>query len=192
METTQKWIATFVMSIITMAVWAQAPVKVNPKFGVNVSGIEAQINNIDTEARTGWNAGIDFRIGKNAYIAPGIHYFQNSAELVGEVDDIEDFRLTDQTTIQSLKVPVNVGLKILGLRAQGGIVPTYVLGVSDQPSFDFDVDQLNRFTWGANVGVGLDLLFLTIDANYEIGLTDYFKGVEGRNNILSLSVGLKF
>ncbi len=167
-------------------------VKVNPKFGVNISGIEAEIDDIRTEARAGWNAGIDFRIGKGAYIAPGIHYYSYSAGLKSRIEDVDDFRLEDETTIQSLKLPVNLGLKILGLRAQGGIVPTYVTHVRERDGFDFDIDQLNRLTWGANVGVGIDLLFLTLDANYEIGLSDYFKNVEGRNNLLTLSAGIKF
>ena len=178
------------LSIAYLQTFAQ--VKVNPKFGINLSGIEADLDEIRTEVRSGWNAGIDFRAGKNVYIAPGLHFYSYSANLRSRVNDVDDFRLEDETSIQSLKLPVNVGLKILGLRAQGGIVPTYVASVRSTPDFDFDVDQLNRLTWGANVGVGMDLLFLTLDANYEIGLNDYFKNVEGRNNTLTLSVGLKF
>ena len=175
----------------TFALSAQE-VKINPKFGVNISGIEADIEDIRTEARAGWNAGLDFRIGKGAYLAPGIHYYSYSANLRSRIEDIDDFRLEDETTIQSLKLPVNLGFKLLGLRAQGGIVPTYVTNVNQRENFDFDIDKLNRLTWGANVGVGMDLLFLTIDASYEIGLSDYFKDVEGRNNVLTLSAGIKF
>ena len=193
MRTTRKLFSLFVLLIACVfVVHAQTPVKVNPKVGVNVSAIEAQIEDLRTQVRAGWNAGIDFRIGKNAYIAPGIHYYNYTADLVEEVNDVEDFRIQDRASIQSLKVPVNLGLKILGLRAQGGIVPTYVMGVNDVSNTSFNVDNLNRFTWGANVGVGFDLLFLTVDAGYEIGLSDYFKQVEGSNNVLTLSVGLKF
>jgi hypothetical protein len=42
------------------------------------------------------------------------------------------------------------------------------------------------------MGVGVDFLFLTFDANYELGMSDFFKNVEGRNNMLTVSVGLKF
>ena len=59
-------------------------------------------------------------------------------------------------------------------------------------NFDFDVKDLNRFNYGANLGVGIDLAFLTVDVTYEIGLKDYFQNAEGRNNMLTASVGIKF
>jgi hypothetical protein len=115
-----------------------------------------------------------------------------------DLNENTEVNFREETTIQSLKVPVNIGLRLtgdnglLGLYAKGGIAPTYVLGVKETDNFDFKVDDLNRFTWGANVGVGVDILFLTADLTYEKGLTDFFDGVEGKNNVLTLSVGLKF
>ncbi len=175
-----------------VATQMSAQVAINPKVGVNVSGIEAELGDLRTDVRAGWNAGLDFRVGKGLYFSPGIHFYSNKAGLTNEIENRDDFRFEGETQIQSIKVPMNIGLKILGLRAYGGVSPTYVLGVNEAPDFAFDVDNLNRLTWGGNLGVGLDLLFLTIDATYEIGLTDYFKDAEGANNVLSLSVGLKF
>lgn len=167
-------------------------VKINPKVGVNISAIEAKLNDINTEGRAGWNAGIDFRVGKVVYLAPGAHFYSYNARLTRDIDNPEDFDFQGETQIQSIKMPLNMGLKVLGLRAYGGITPTFVLGVKEQPDFSFDKDQLNSLTWGGNLGVGLDLLFLTVDASYEVGLTDYFKDVEGKNNVFTLSVGVKF
>lgn len=194
MNTTQQCLTLIGLLFLALPMFGQqkTPVKVIPKVGVNVSGIEAQIGDINTEARAGWNAGLDFRIGKNAYVSPGVHYYNFTANIVDEVNDVDDFKIQDEATIKSLKLPVNLGLKVFGLRAQGGITPTYIMGVDDTPNTGFDIDNFNRLTWGANVGVGLDLLFLTVDANYEIGLTDFYSQVEGANNVLTLSVGLKF
>jgi hypothetical protein len=66
------------------------------------------------------------------------------------------------------------------------------MSVKEVDNFNFNEDQLNRLTWGANMGVGVDFLFFTADLTYEAGLSDYFKDATGRNNLLSLSVGLKF
>ena len=170
----------------------QAQVKVNPKVGVHTAAIEADLGDMDTDVRAGWNAGLDFRVGRNVYFSPGIHFYSTKADLTSTIDDRDDFRFRNETQIQSLKAPLNVGIKLLGLRAYGGVTPTYILGTNDVPDFTFDTDNLNRLTWGGNLGVGLDLLFLTVDATYEIGLTDYFKEAEGSNNVFSLSVGLKF
>ncbi len=170
-----------------------AQARFNPKVGYNLQGIEAEIDDFDAEARTGWNIGADFRMGRGlVYLSPGIHYYNVTADVKEHNFDPTDIQFSDETTIRSLKVPVNLGLRILGLRAQGGVSGTYVLGVKEVGEVDFDIDDLNRFTYGANVGVGLDLLFLTADLNYEIGLNDYFENASGSNNVLSLSVGLIF
>ena len=191
-----------VISFLSLLFFCQssfAQVRVSPKVGFNVSAIEANIKDFSAESRTGWQAGMDFRLGDGAlFLNPGLFYYSNTARLMQEIDENTNVDFTEETTINSLKAPLNVGLRLLGdnglvgLYVKGGISPTYVLGVKEVENFAFDINELNRLTWGANVGVGVDILFLTADLSYEKGLTDYFDGVEGRNNVLTLSVGLKF
>ncbi len=97
-----------------------------------------------------------------------------------------------------MRVPVDLGINItgqgglIGLHLKGGVTPAYVIGVKERPNYNFDVETLNRFTMGANVGLGVDILFFTVDANYEIGLNEFFKDAAGKNNMLSVNVGIKF
>lgn len=187
------------VALLLVSVSATAQVTVNPKFGVNVSGIDAKLGDFDAQARAGWNAGLDFRLGDGfLYLQPGAHYYSYTARLIKDLDNPNDVELKEETTIQNLKFPVNLGLRLLGnnkflqLHARGGIVPTYALGVKERSGFAFDKASLKDWTFGANVGVGVDVLFLTVDLNYEIGLSDYFEGVEGKNNVLTLTAGVKF
>lgn len=196
MKTSMKTI-TRIITVLTLALVfvtaAQAQVRVNPKVGVNLSALEAKLQDFDAETRAGWNAGVDFRVGKGLfYVSPGAHYYSFTARLIDHELNPDNVQFEEETTIQSLRIPLNVGVNILGLRAQGGLTGAYVLGVTEKNGFAFDASDLNRFTYGANVGVGIDLLFLTADLNYEIGLRDFFKEAAGENNILTLSVGLKF
>ena len=177
----------------------QAQVRVSPKVGVNLSGLDTKLTDFDAEARAGWHAGLDFCMGEGFFfLNPGVQYQSYTARLVQNIDQNTEVNFSDETTIQSLKAPLNLGLRItgdnglLGLHLKGGIVPTYVLGVKEVNDFNFSEDRLNRLSWGANMGVGIDLLFFTADLTYEKGLTDFFKDAEGKNNVLSLSVGLKF
>lgn len=190
-------ITLFTLLLTTASVSAQ--LTVNPKFGVNVSGIDTKLNDINAEARVGWNVGADFRLGDGIiFLNPGAHFYSYSARLIQEVNDPDDVKLSEETQIQNLRLPVNIGIRLTGtdgllqLHAKGGVTSSYVLGVNEKEGFAFDKDSLKDWTFGANVGVGLDILFLTADINYEIGLTDYFADAEGRNNMLTLSVGLKF
>jgi hypothetical protein len=187
--------------LLLMGRQTQAQVKLNPQIGVNMSGLDAKIGDLRTEARAGWNAGLDFRIGEGfIYLNPGAHYYSNTARLLNE-SEFEDPNIDmwrDETKIQSIKTPLNIGLnltgnsKALGIRAEGGIVPTYVTGVKETDTYSLDIADLNRLTWGYNVGVGVDILFLTADLSYEIGQANFFKDVEGKNNMLTLNLGIRF
>jgi len=198
MKSSAKILFVAIAALIT-SVAATAQTQINPKVGVNFSGVEAQLQDITAEARVGWNAGVDLRMGDKAlYLQPGLHYYNFTARLVEGVEHPDDIAFSDETTIQALKAPLNIGLRLtgdnglIGIQARGGVTPTYILGVDEKNGIDFNKEDLNSFTWGANVGVGVNFLFLTADLNYEVGLDDFFANAEGGNNVLSLSVGIKF
>lgn len=189
------WILSVVM---ILAFQAEAQVKVNPKVGVNISGLESTLNDFKAEGRIGWNAGLDFRMGQGVFFFnPGLHYYNYTARLVSDYDLPTDL-LEGETTIQNIKMPVNVGISLTGqnrflnIYAKGGVTPTYTLGVKEQSIFSLNRDDLEPWAFGANLGVGVDLWFLTVDATYEIGLTPFFKNADGNNNMLTLSAGLRF
>ena len=189
----------FLFVFATIFSLAAQKTRFSPQVGVNFSAIDAKLQDITAESRVGWNAGFDLRIGERAfYLNPGLHYYSNTARLIKGVESPDDVNFEDETTIQSLKAPLNLGIRLtgdnglIGLRVKGGVTPTYVFNVTEKEDFSFDKDDLNTFTWAANVGAGMDVLFFTVDLNYEIGMNDYFKDAEGRNNVLSLSLGLKF
>lgn len=190
-------LASFLCLCFTTQLSAQ--VKLNPQIGVNVSALDAKLGDLQTEAKAGWHAGLDLRIGQGfIYLNPGAYYYSNTARLLQDLNDPDIDMLKDETTIQSIKAPVNLGFnltgnsKFLGIRAEGGITPTYVTGIRETESFALALEDLNRLTWAYNVGVGIDLLFLTADLNYEIGRSDFFRDAEGKNNVLSLSLGFRF
>lgn len=194
-----RFLTVTLLALLFVTVSLNAQLRVNPKVGVNISGIDAKLKDINAEARVGWNAGVDFRLGEGALtLQPGAHFYSYTARLIKEVEDPNDVQLKDETQIQNLKLPVNIGLRLTGeggilqLHARGGVTPSYVLGVNEKEGFAFDKNSLKDWTFGANVGLGVDVLFLTVDLNYEIGLTDYFAEASGKNNMLTLSAGIKF
>lgn len=178
---------------------ASAQVDFNPKIGVNASGLDARIKDFRTEARAGWNAGFDLRVGNDMFFfQPGVHIYNMNAELSQDPDLDDVSILRDETTIQLVKFPVNLGMRLTGgnglinIYALGGITPTLLAGVRESSNIPLTEDDINDFNLGANVGAGVDLFFLTFDVRYEVGLKDFYTDASGKNNVLTASVGLRF
>lgn len=178
---------------------AQDNFKINPKVGINFYDISDVSGDFDNDGRSGFHAGVDFRIGDKVYIQPGAHYYALKSDFTNEgiVDEVID-ELTDEVQLQTIRVPVMIGTSflqndVLGLRAQTGLVGLFPIGTSDNTIFDNDDYRNTNF--GAAVGLGIDISILTLDIIYDFGLTDSFEddaNFSGKNNILSLSVGLAF
>lgn len=189
-----------VVILITLSVYQiQAQTVVNPKVGVNLSAVDGNLGDLQAAAKVGWNAGVDLRIGgKKVFLNPGLHFNNYTARLVNDINTDTQVKFRDETTIQAIKAPVNIGFDITGkkqllnLFVKGGVTPTMIMSVNEKPGIPFSKDDLKTFTWGANVGLGLDITILTVDLNYEIGMSDYFANTTGRNNVLTLSAGIRF
>ncbi len=171
----------------------------NPKVGVNLSAVDGKLDDLQAAAKVGWNAGVDFRVGgKKLFLSPGLHFNNYTARLLNDIDTDTQVNFKDETTIQALKAPVNIGFdltgkqQLLNLYLKGGVTPTMILAVNEKAGIPFSKDDLKTFTWGANVGLGMDITILTVDLNYEIGMSDYFANTTGRNNVLTLSAGIRF
>lgn len=177
-----------------------AQVVLNPKLGFNVSAVDEELGDFEAKGRAGFNVGLDIRVpGENTfYFNPGIHYYNYTARLVTDTL-IGGVELKEKTTIRAIKIPARVGLRltgeggILGIHIRGGLIGTLIAGVKVVDDFNFDKDALKPFTLGADLGVMLGLInLITVDLNYEIGLTDYFEVAEGGNNVVTMNFGLKF
>lgn len=201
MRTLQAIVA--VLTLVTFSTFnAQAQKNntvINPKVGVNLSAVDGNLGDLQAAAKIGWNAGVDFRVGgKKLFLSPGLHFNNYTARLVNDIDSDTQVNFKDETTIQALKAPVNIGFDITGkkqllnLYLKGGVTPTMILAVNEKAGIPFSKDDLKTFTWGANVGLGMDITILTVDLNYEIGMSDYFANTTGRNNVLTLSAGIRF
>ena len=172
----------------------------NPKAGMNISGIEATLEDFEAEGRVGFNIGLDIRVPgeESFYFNPGLHYYSYTARVIKDPGGGQE-KLKDESRVHALKIPARLGVRLtgegglIGLHARGGVVGTLVTGVKEAEGFEFSKDALNPFTLGADLGVCIEIItLLTVDLNFELGLTDYFEDVEGANNVFTISGGLKF
>lgn len=170
-----------------------AQLTVSPKAGINYLWVGDRPQGLDRAgAEQGWQAGLDLRLGKRFYFQPGIYYVSTGAS----ISSIEDIKNIKTGNASFMKIPVNVGYKLINsgifkLRIHGGGVANKLIGTKDGGVLS--ASDFEPWNYGANVGAGIDLLFLTLDVNYEWGLTDMYSG--GKNSLptmAGISVGIKF
>jgi hypothetical protein len=61
------------------------------------------------------------------------------------------------------------------------------------PAVRIDPDELKNAIWGLQAGIGVDVLMLTLDIRYEVGLNNIsaIDGIEIRNALFNVSLGWK-
>ncbi len=193
-------------AVVAMSFSAAAQVEFAPKGGINIA-TQGDQGDIESSAQTGWNAGLDVRLGEGViFFQPGVHFYQYNTQY--QFVDVGNATLEFErdVKVQSFKIPAQLGVRIIPadifvLRGNVGPAFNFPINVSDDgdDNFDFDIERedYKPVTVGAMLGLGVDVAFITFDVSYEIGLSDYveFEGTDteaARQNVLTLGLGLRF
>lgn len=202
----------FLAVCLTVATYAHAQVAFNPKVGLNFSRITSEAIQLSEDGvKAGLNIGLDLRVGGSdswVFFQPGIHYYNVGSRVKARIvdqsgaDEVET-EVDDILNAHTLKVPMNAGVYLTGpettvrVRLNGGVVPTFLLGLGSN-DVKIEADDFKSVTWGLNGGLGFDFSIVTLDFNYEHGLSDIIESVDainapnvnGRNRMFTLSLGV--
>ena len=113
---------------------------------------------------------------------------------------------TQKIKFSNIDVPLIVGfklldLKVFNLRFMGGPVASFVL--DKEIAFDeivknpFKGADFKNMIWGLDVGLGIDVLFLTLDVRYEFVLNNIYNppasnpAYDIKNNLFTFALGVK-
>ena len=169
-----------------------------PMVGVHASDFKADFSNNEADGRTGWNAGLDFRMHtRRFFVQPGVHYFNSSLRFT-DSDSLSTAPLLDGPRIHSLKVPLLLGLYLTKANSgffkfniKGGATGNYVIAVDKDNQSRFDKDNIEEFSYGLAGGIGIEFGILTIDLSHEWGMSRFIKDSNSKNNVLRATVGFK-
>lgn len=172
-----------------------------PNFGIKAGATLSSISTTNLESNyssdnlLGYQIGAFARInGGKLYLQPEVVYNHRQTQLVG-------FPGGDITfDIGSIDVPVLLGTKLIdgkvfNLRAFVGPEASFATSKDYGDRFEIQLKDFNDLTWYVQAGVGVDLLFLTLDIRYEKGLNDIYNDGESlnfKNNVWVFSLGMKF
>ncbi|TSA28551.1 MAG: PorT family protein [Bacteroidetes bacterium] len=173
---------------------------IGPKVGYNASKLSTSLDTVSSTFKSGFQIGVFVRIGKRFYVQPELYYTTQGSEFKSNKDIWEQ-----KVNIGSLDIPLLVGFKLLNakvvnLRILAGPMASFVVnrsvkisGIVTEPIENADINSVN---WAVQAGAGLDVLFMTLDVRYQIGLNNLIKTIEtatinSKNNVWVVSLGFK-
>ncbi|MBL7139016.1 MAG: PorT family protein [Bacteroidales bacterium] len=194
----KRYLILFVLILFSTIVFGQFTI--GPKVGYNASKLSTSIDTVSSQFKSGFQIGVFVRIGKRFYLQPELYYTTQGSEFKSNTDIWEQ-----KVNIGSLDIPLLVGFKLLNtkvvnLRILAGPLASFVVnrsvkvsGIVTEPIENADINSVN---WAIQVGAGLDVLFMTLDVRYQIGLNNLIKQIENveansKNNVWVVSLGFK-
>ncbi|MCX6276999.1 MAG: porin family protein [Bacteroidetes bacterium] len=178
------------------------------KLGYNASKLSANIDSIKSSMSSGFHVGAFARIGKKVFLQPEFYYTLSGAsfENLGP-STVNDWK--QKVTVGTLDIPVLIGInifqtKIFKWRIIAGPMASFVVNskITDvNLTGPIEKSDINSVNWYLQAGTGIDVLFLTLDIRYQVGLNKIINEaissngtvypVNSTGNMFIVSVGFK-
>jgi len=173
---------------------------IGPKVGYNASKLSTNLDTVSSNFKSGFQFGVFVRIGKKLYFQPELYYTTQGGVFESNVNNWEQ-----KVNIGSLDLPLLVGFKMLNakivnLRILAGPLASFVVNKSVKDAGGIlgpiETADLNSINWAVQVGAGVDVLFMSLDVRYQIGLNNLIKDINdatinSKNNVWVVSLGFK-
>ena len=207
----KKFLVIISLLTMTLTLGAQNVISFGPKIGWNSSRLTTDYANYIHDIKSGCQGGFFFSIYLNKfYVQPegylSIKRGRLETSLSDPLNPAHSLMMSQTLSLKTIDLPLLVGyklldLKLVRLRVWGGPVASYIM----DKDYTFTIDGVNHSdritrqdfrdaTWSVQLGAGLDVLMLTLDVGYEIGLNKLMS-VESldhfslKNNVFYCSLG---
>jgi len=181
---------------------AQGVFSLGPKVGYNSYKLTDNMDSVRASIKNSFQIGAFVRIGSKIYFQPEANYQIDKSTLDQNFGTV---LVSQDVTLRSLKVPALIGVKLINtpvfnFRLMAGPAVTFILDKKLKPLVMNDlwpiqsVNDLKNSTWSVQMGAGLDILFMTLDVRYEMGIDNTYNGsgdLKMRNNLFNVSLGIK-
>ena len=165
--------------------------------------IDGVLHNQKVSGRPGYQFGAALTFGSRFYVQPGFQYAIISSEVVNE-NTVSGEELIDQTTINTISVPLKVGFRLIdpeaenlfNVRVFGGFDGSHVISVDHSTKSnglgDIDDSDFSNLIVSTDFGIGLDIFIFYIDMGYQLGLTPVYTGGDNaKANAFYSNIGLR-
>jgi len=178
------------------------------KVGYNASKLHTSLDSIKSSFNSGLHFGAFFRFGKKVYVQPEAYYTLQGGIFENNVaNTVSNWK--QRITVGTLDIPVLVGFKIIDLkvvnwRILAGPMVSFVvnskIGEMTSVTGPIEKSDISKLNWYVQAGTGVDVLFLSLDIRYQIGLNQMITSAQGTgvqysfnatNNMWVVSLGFK-
>lgn len=181
---------------------AQGIFCLGPKIGYNSNTITDNLDSVNSGINNSLQVGAFMRVGSKVYFQPEVNYQLVKGTLNKSFGSLVQ---SQDISIKSIKIPALIGVKLINksvvnLRVMAGPAFTYLFDKKLDPSKMDElwpiqsVDDIKNSIWSAQIGAGLDVLFMSLDVRYEIGIDNIYNGsseFEMKSNVFNVSLGIK-
>jgi len=185
-----------------LTVKSQSVFSLGPKVGYNSYSLTDNMDSVKSSIQNSFQIGAFIRVGSKVYFQPEANY-QVEKSTVDKSIGLSI--LSQDVTLKSIKIPALIGVKLINgsvfnLRIFAGPAFNYILEKKINPAAlselwpIYSVDDLKNSTWSVQMGAGMDVLFLTLDVRYEMGIDNTYSGnsdLNMKNNMFNVSLGIK-
>lgn len=190
----KKLLVALFFLMLSAALFAQPIFDLGIKAGFNNSKLSLNKDDYSSESIQKMHFGAFGRVGVGRlYAQPEVYFSKKGGEISSNV-----VNAVSSFDYNNIDVPVLLGFKVIkggsvDFHLMAGPVFSFVTKSSVEGSYDPDFFKDNYV--GVQYGVGVDILFITIDARMEHGNAVYDNstiGLEGKNNTFMITAGFKF
>jgi hypothetical protein len=188
----KKLILAAVICLFSSALFAQlsSPISFGLHAGFVSTKADTDLSGIKEKADNGMMLGAFLRVNLNKwYLQPELNYVSRKSVL-------EDGDESYDVKTKSLDVPILLGYKLVKLpafklRAFAGPVASFTIDDSFKSTLTSVDEDFEGAVWNAKLGAGVDVWKLTLDVDYEFGLSDVSSEILKKNKMVNVTLGFK-
>jgi hypothetical protein len=195
----KKLLLVAAICLFSSALFAQlaSPISIGIHGGLVSTKMDTKLGG-ELNAENGMMLGAFARININKwYIQPELNYVKRKSSFQKSLVGANIF---PEIETKSIDIPILLGYKLVKLplfklRAFAGPVASFSI---DDNFKDFVTDGADDFNpkvkdavWNAKVGAGIDVWKLTLDVDYEFGLTDVSSEFLKKNKMMNVTLGFR-
>jgi hypothetical protein len=166
--------------------------------GVNFNLLSMDSELLNPTMAPGWHLGASYKRGRFFYWGIGATYNNSVYNLLDST--LTPGSLLDGVfNVKNIDIPVTVGInflsfadRLVGLRGYVSAVPAFALGVGGN-KLGISMDKINTFNLYGQIGLGVDVAFIFVEAGYNYGFIDLFKNdIKSNPNQIFINLGFRF